>query len=254
MGETEAVTHFQALRLAAGDPGPLQQSGVSCGSACLTVARMMIDPELTRWILTGVATDGRTDSRSVAARFAEHEQLVLARTNRVLPWAGSVQAPWPRALGTPPWGARAELEHGASLDGTPYAITVLRHLPADALQETSRRLLGQVGVGTPMLLYVGSRTLPRHVTLVFVPGEGQRPALYDPGSGRVGTYPAAALVDRHLGLSGWDQPWIAVHPAGPATVRQGSDVLAAVRDQIAPARVADCSGLSRVSRHAERGA
>lgn len=122
------MTHFQALKLAAGDPGPLQQSGVSCGSACLTVARMMIDPELTRWILTGVGPGGRTDSRSVAARFAEHEQLVLARTNRVTPWPGSLQAPWPRALGTPPWGAQAELEHGASLDGVPYAITVLRHL------------------------------------------------------------------------------------------------------------------------------
>lgn len=248
------MTHFQALKLAAGDPGPLQQSGVSCGSACLTVARMMIDPELTRWILTGVGPGGRTDSRSVATRFAEHEQLVLARTNRVTPWPGSLQAPWPRALGTPPWGAQAELEHGASLDGVPYAITVLRHLSGDALQGTSRRLLGQVGVGTPMLLYVGSRAVPRHVTLVFVPSEGRRLALYDPGCGRVTDFPAAALADRRLGLSGWDQPWFAVHPAGPATVRHGADVLAAVRDQIAPARVADCSGLSRLSRYADREA
>ena len=252
VGETEAVTHFQALRLAAGDPGPLQQSGVSCGSACLTVARMMIDPELTRWIIEGVGSDGRRDVRPVAHRFAEHEQLVLARTNGVVPWPGTMQSPWPKALGTPPWGALAELENGAALTGTSYTITLLRHLSGDALAETTRRVLGTVQVGTPMLLYVGNSRLPRHVTLTFVPDEGRPATLYDPGCGRVGTFPAAALVDRRLGLSGWDQPWFAIHPAGPPPVRHGTDVLAAVRDQIAPARVADCSGLSRVSRRPDR--
>lgn len=254
VGETGAVAQLHAFTLSAGEPGPLQQSGVSCGSACLTVARMMIDPELTRWILTGVGSDGRTDTRSVATRFAEHEQLVLGRTNRVAPWPGTLQAPWPRALGTPPWGALSELENGASLDGTPYSITLLRHLSPEALEQTSRRLLGQIGVGTPMLFYVGSPRLPRHVTLVFVPQEGRRASLYDPGCGRVGVFPAAAFVDRRLGLSGWDQPWLAVHPAGPATVRHGTDVLAAVRDQIAPARVADCSGLSRIAQQVDRDA
>ncbi len=242
------MSQLSAFRLSAGDPGPLQQSGVSCGSACLTVARMMIDPELTRWILQGVGPGREPDTRPVAARFAEHEQQVLARTNSVAPWPGVLQSPWPRALGTPPWGAQAELENGASLDGTSYGMTLLRHLSGDALADTIRRLLGQLDVGMPMLLYVGNATLPRHVTLAFVTDGSRRATLYDPGCGRVGAFPVAALVDRRLGLSGWDQPWLAVHPVGPATVRNGTDVLAAVREQIAPARVADCSGLSRVSR------
>lgn len=235
------------FRLAAGDAGPLQQSGVSCGSACLTVARMMIDPELTRWILHGIGPGREPDTRPVSARFAEHEQQVLARTNSVAPWPGVLQSPWPRALGTPPWGALAELENGASLDGTSYGMTVLRHLSGDALADTIRRLLGQLGVGTPMLLYVGNATLPRHVTLAFVADTRSRATLYDPGCGRVGTFPLEALIDRRLGLSGWDQPWLAVHPAGPAPARHSTDVLAAVRDQIAPGRVADCSGMSRIS-------
>lgn len=253
VGETGRVSQLHAFRLSAGDPGPLQQSGVSCGSACLTVARMMIDPELTRWILRGVGPGRELDRRPVAARFAEHEQQVLARTNSVAPWPGILQSPWPRALGTPPWGAQAELENGASIDGTSYGVTLLRHLSGDALADATRRLLGRIDVGTPMLLYVGSATLPRHVTLAFVADETRQVTLYDPGCGRVGVFPMAALVDRRLGLSGWDEPWLAVHPVGPAPVRNGTAVLAAVREHIAPARVADCSGLSRVAHHGDPG-
>ncbi|MDO5710862.1 MAG: hypothetical protein Q4P32_03870 [Micrococcales bacterium] len=246
------MTGVQALRLAAGDPGPLQQSGVSCGPACLTVARMMISPGLTRWILYGLGPRGEHDSRPTSARFAEHEQQVLARTNSVMPSPGALQAPWPRALGMPPWGAQSELENGAALPGTCYAITLLRHLTSEALEDTVRRLLGRLDVGMPMLLYVGSPSLPRHVTLAFVGEQGQRPTLYDPGCGRVGAFPAAALVQRRLGLSGWDHPWIAVHPAGPAPVRNGADVFAAMRGRMT-SPVADCSGLSNLGQGPGRG-
>ncbi|WP_226345261.1 hypothetical protein [Agilicoccus flavus] len=234
-----------AFRLGPGDPAPTQQSSVSCGSACLTVARMMIDPALTRWILRGVGPGGARDDRPVAARFAEHEQEVLARTNAVVPRPGSVQAPWPRALGTPPWGARVELENGAALAGTPYATTWLRGLSGERLAARVDRLVGLVDVGAPMLLYVGNGTLPRHVTLVFVAADGGPPALYDPAGGRVGAFPAAGLADRRLGLSGWDQPWVAVHPSGALRSRRRTEVLAALRGRFAGSPVPEGSAWSR---------
>ncbi|MGZ4743522.1 MAG: hypothetical protein ACXVYS_09960, partial [Oryzihumus sp.] len=42
-----------AWTLHRGDPAPVQQSPVTCGSAALTVARMVADPGFAAWVLTG---------------------------------------------------------------------------------------------------------------------------------------------------------------------------------------------------------
>ena len=44
---------MSAYLLRAGDTGPTQQSPVTCGAACLTVARMLVDDPFARWVTAG---------------------------------------------------------------------------------------------------------------------------------------------------------------------------------------------------------
>ena len=59
-----------------GATGPCSRARVTCGSASLTVARMLADPAFARWVVTGVARDGGpADGRTRARRrFAAYEQ------------------------------------------------------------------------------------------------------------------------------------------------------------------------------------
>ena len=45
------------------------------------------------------------------------------RTNALVGAGGTLQLPWPRALGTPPWGARRELEFGAADPEADYDVS-----------------------------------------------------------------------------------------------------------------------------------
>ncbi len=209
-----------AYRLRAGDVGPVQQSPVTCGSACLTVARMLVDPFFASWVTTGEPNPaGSPPGHTMTERFAAYERVVMRRTNSLSVRPGHVGAPWPRRLGTPPWGARRELELGAARVGTRYAVDVLRPDDTASLQESFDTLVAVVAEGQPGLLYVGDRLSPRHVVLVL-PGDGDRQLdVYDPASGRVDHLRRDVVVQRRVHLSGWDVPWIAVRPAGPRPVR-----------------------------------
>ena len=211
-----------AYRLANGDTGPRQQSNLTCGSACLTVARMLVDPDFAHWIATGErAKPGSPHGASPAERFAAYEQVVHRRTNGLALGRDGLNLPWPRFLGTPPWGAKRELELGAAKRGTDYTIVVLRPLSQDALARVFERLNAVVADGMPALLYVGSTTLPRHVLLIL-PGNGDdRLDIYDPADGSVRARSVRSFATHELGLSGWDVPWFVVAPTGPRAVRQG---------------------------------
>lgn len=208
------------FRLHAGDTGPVQQSSVTCGSACLTVARMLVDPVFAGWVRTGSPNPpGSPPGDTEAERFAAYERLVMRRTNGLFAGAGRPNLPWPRALGTPPWGAKRELEYGAATSGTLYDVVTLRPLSPSGLRETFDRLVDVVAEGEPALLYVGSVTLPRHVVLVL-PGDGDRVLdVYDPGTGRVGHLRRDTVVEHRIGLSGWDVPWFVVQPTGHRRIR-----------------------------------
>jgi hypothetical protein len=210
-------------RLRAGDTGPVQQSPVTCGSACLTVARMLVDPVFASWVRTGDPhPPGSPEGATAEERFAAYERVVMRRTNRALSGGGRLNLPWPRALGTPPWGARGELEFGAARLGTRYTVDVWRHESPSGLREDYDHLVDVVADGEPGLLYIGSTLLPRHVVLVL-PGDGDRMLdVYDPGSGRVDHLRRDAVLERRLRLSGWDVPWLAVRPTGLRTVRDRS--------------------------------
>lgn len=208
------------FRLVAGAPAPLQQSAVTCGAACLTVARMLVDPPFARWVLDGAGHPVLgAEGGSPAERFASYERTVHRRTNGLRVGRSGIRPPWPRALGTPPWGAKAELEGGASALGTRYECVVVRHLGRDARLAAYDRLVEHVVHGEPALLYVGNASLPRHVTLVL-PGDGARVLdIYDPGSGTVRVAERDAFVEGRLALSGWQQPWLLVQPTGHRRVR-----------------------------------
>ncbi len=203
------------FRLRSGDQGPVQQSPVSCGSACLTVARMLVNAQFAHWIITGEgpradAPPGATEQE----RFAAYERVVMARTNRLFSGGRRLNIPWPRALGTPPWGAKKELEFGASRRGTAYDVEVFRARRKARLRAAFDRLLDVVDEGEPALLYVGNRLLPRHIVLVL-PGDGDRLLdVYDPATGQVSLLDEASFTERRLRLAGWDHPWMTVQPNG----------------------------------------
>ena len=208
------------FRLHAGDTGPVQQSPVTCGSACLTVARMLVDPVFASWVRTGSPNPpGSPPGATEAERFAAYERVVMRRTNGLLAGPARINLPWPRALGTPPWGAKRELEFGAATTGTLYDVVPLRALSGGSLRAAFDCLVDVVAEGEPAVLYVGNGTLPRHVVLVL-PGDGDRVLdVYDPGTGRVGHLRRDTVVERRMGLSGWDVPWIVVQPTGLRRIR-----------------------------------
>jgi hypothetical protein len=176
---------------------------------------MLVNPQFAHWIITGEgpradAPPGATEQE----RFAAYERVVMARTNRLFSGGRRLNLPWPRALGTPPWGAKKELEFGASKRGTEYDIEVLRAKTRSRLRAAFDRLLDVVDEGEPALLYVGNRLLPRHVVLVL-PGDGDRLLdVYDPATGQVSLLDESSFAERRLRLAGWDHPWITVQPNG----------------------------------------
>lgn len=209
-----------AFRLRGGDSAPVQQSPTTCGAACLTVARMLVDPRFAHWILVGEGPfPALPRLATVAERFAAYERVVHRRTNSLSAGGDRLNLPWPRMLGTPPWGAKRELEFGAARRGTAYDVEVLRWERRRSLGECFERLLVVVADGEPAVLYVGEPRLPRHVVLIL-PDEGDRNLeVYDPGSGQVTALTREAFVGRCLNLSGWSVPWFAVQPSGRRTAR-----------------------------------
>lgn len=215
------------FRLLPGQPAPVQQSRVSCGAACLVVARMLRDPALAAW----VSGDGppRTPGTAVE-RFTQLEQKVMRLTNSVRPVPGGFHMPWPRALGTPPWGARRVMEDWAAQPGSRYEVVWLRQRRARSRDLTLQGVAAGVLPGLSALLYVGNSTLPRHVTLVFV--DRGRTMVYEPARGEVRDLDEFDFGARRLSLAGWDHPWVLVRPLGHARVAVRSARLAR-RDIIA---------------------
>jgi hypothetical protein len=183
---------------------------------------MLVSPGFAGWIVDGIdPKGGPADSRPQSERFAEHERTVMSRTNGWRAADGRLNMPWPHAVGTPPWGAKKELESSQpGMTGAAYAMRVLGLGSAAALREAHRVLVGLVGEGQPALLYIGNAWMPRHVTLVL-PGdsrgaEGQEDDgllnVYDPATGSVTGLDPDHFATRKLGIAGWNVPWITLQP------------------------------------------
>ncbi len=186
--------------LAAG--GLVQATSTTCGSASLVVARMLADPGFAAEVLA----DGRERER-----FAAQEQTMKKSTNGLLGPAGRLRLPWPRALGTPPWGAAAQMTELARVDGTRFRVrpvdsdsTADRLAACDALEAT-------VSSGHTAILYVGDDLTPRHVALVTA-GVGDALRVYDPAVGRLVTVRREAFEAGQLAVAGWQRVWAVVVP------------------------------------------
>ena len=202
------------FHLQAGDHVPVQQSTTTCGSASLTVARMLVNPTFARWIRLGLDKEARDDDVPDAGtevqRFAAYEQVVARRTNALVGAGGRIQLPWPRAFGTPPWGALGELEYGAAVPWADYDVEWFRFVRQSTLDTAYTSLQQRVREGRPALLYIGNAWLPRHVVLVMPATRGQELDVYEPSVGRVVDLPRRGFVERQLRMAGWDVPWGAV--------------------------------------------
>jgi hypothetical protein len=202
------------FQLVAGAPAPQQLDGRTCGPTALTTARMLRDPTLAEWVRTG-DKHGRAfpDGTSAAARLAAYHALVHARTNALVGPGGRLQVPWPRALGTTPWGVCRELESGAADPGARYRVVPVRQVGEARLIALIQRLAGHLRPGRPGVLFVGNATLPRHVALL-VPGPDGSVLVHDPGAGSVSEVDAAALADHRITVAGWTHPWFLIGPIG----------------------------------------
>ncbi|MEP7160201.1 MAG: hypothetical protein ABI746_03785 [Dermatophilaceae bacterium] len=208
-------------RLVAGQVGPAQQSSLSCGAACLAVARMLCDPMVSRWVLDGVDGARRRPTRAgegPAERFARLERHIQRRTNSMLSYPGRVQPPWPRALGTSPWGALAELERHGAVDSSRYEMLVARHLDATALGQLFDNVVARLRPGSPALLYVGNELAPRHVCLMFRDSASGAVLVYEPSSGAVVLPSREAFARGRLALGGWDRAWFVLVPGARSPV------------------------------------
>ena len=192
--------------------GLVQPDRTTCGSACLVVARMLGDRDYARWLETGEVAGRTRDPRPRRRRFADEVLATHVRTNRWYGASGALQVAWPRALGTAPWALAHELTvtGGTSAPGTRHRVQAVspRHR-GEAYDDVVRA----VGRGHAVPLYVGNRTLPRHVVLV-VGGDDAALTAYDPASGGPVTITRDAFDRGALRVAGWSEPWFAVLPVG----------------------------------------
>ena len=173
---------------------------------------MLGDRDYARWLETGEVAGRTRDPRPRRRRFADEVLATHVRTNRWYGASGALQVAWPRSLGTAPWALAHELTvtGGTSAPGTRHRVlAVSPRRRGEAYDDVVRA----VGLGHAVPLYVGNRTLPRHVVLV-VGGDDATLTAYDPASGGPVTITRAAFDRGALRVAGWSEPWFAVLPGG----------------------------------------
>jgi hypothetical protein len=200
-----------------------QVDGTTCGAAVLGLLAAAGDPVLAAWLVTGRLPDGAAhlppelagmtlfeplhpadpdapawfrspDDRRVHAAATGAEataarwgllQAALHRRSTERAVAGVL--PWPRALGTPPWGAA----RAARFPGVAYRAVLVDDTRADEVADLLARLDIALDHGVPVPLYSGgdlsgglAAAVPRHVVLAAGrTADGYR--VYEPGTGRV---------------------------------------------------------------------
>jgi hypothetical protein len=210
-----------------------QVDGTTCGAAVLGVLAAAGDPVLAAWLVTGRLPDGvlppeldglvlpepadpadpdapvwfrSPDDRVVhaAATGAEASatrwallQAALHRRSTTRAVAGVL--PWPRSLGTPPWGAARVARFGRAPE-VRYRAVMVDDTRTDEVADLLARVDAALDRGVPVPLYSGgdlrdgiAAALPRHVVLaVGRTADGYR--VYEPGAGAVLPLPRAALL------------------------------------------------------------
>lgn len=153
----------------------------SCGAASALAAKAL----LTGWRPSD--TDAATEIKD------EHRLLTSATSAR-----DRFQMPWPRALGTPPWAIVNVLR---VLTGQHIATVFARPRPALAYEIVREQLATR-----PVVVYIGSRWLPRHVILAVATLDGAI-QVFDPARGRLVRVIEEKWITNNLDVAGWSHVW-----------------------------------------------
>jgi hypothetical protein len=236
-----------------GSAAARQVDGTTCGAAVLGMLAAAGDPALAYWLVTGRAPDGalppeltgldlteppaphdpdapewfRTPDGRAAHVDATGEEAAAARwglLQATLHRRSTARAlgpfPWPRSLGTPPWGA-ARL---ARFPGVAYRSVLVDDTRTAEVDDVLARVDAALDRGVPVPLYSGGdladglgAAVPRHVVLaVGRTADGYR--VYEPGAGAVLPVPREALREPTgpvPGLGHWTHLAWALLPVRP---------------------------------------
>jgi hypothetical protein len=165
------------------DPAALQQpDSTSCGAAAALAARAV----LTRWRPKHPMSEIQEEHRLLCSATSARERF---------------QMPWPQRLGTPPWALANTLR---VLTDRHIATVIARPRPAIAYEVVWENVADR-----PVLVYIGSRWLPRHVLLAFEP-VGDAIRVFDPAAGELVTVPRDRWQHHAIDVAGWDYFWFVV--------------------------------------------
>ena len=225
------------LRL--GTAAARQTDGTTCGSSVLAMLAAAGDPTLAYWLVTGRTLagyrppelDGAGDAAGPAVRFGDLQEALKGRTNAraVL---GLLR--WPRALGTPPWGAARV----ARFPGVTYRSVLVDDTRTGEVAVVLARAGRALDRGVPVPLYAGgdlamgpAAAIPRHVVLL-TGRTADGFTVYEPSSGRL--LPLATDQVTSPGgpvpaLGGWSHVCWALLPVRPAPTRGGGERVAGPR-------------------------
>lgn len=198
----------EALRAGLTQPDPR-----TCGSASLTVARMLTRPAYAEFIATGADPEtGRTVPGPIRKRFQAEALALHPRTNGFLDAQMRLQLPWPRALGTAPWAAANEMTATCGVPGSSYVARLIlpnrRGQAYDAVRDATQ-------AGHPVPVFVGNSWSPRHIVLALPPAsdDSDRIRLYEPARGDRLDIDRDDFAAARLELAGWSTPWFTVLPS-----------------------------------------
>lgn len=170
-----------------------QRDRRSCGAAVAVMAEALRNDAYARRLLAGGDDE-----------FDREVQAMHRRITGLVDASGSIQPPWVRTIGTPPWALARQLGRTS----TRGRIVQARTRPGRAWGAMNTSL----GRGALIPAYVGSRWLPRHVVLAFERLD-DAVRIYEPSSGRVVRVTREEWIDGRLLLAGWREPWFAVVPS-----------------------------------------
>ncbi|HXH77095.1 hypothetical protein [Nocardioides sp.] len=160
----------------------------SCGAAVAVIAEAMRNDRYARRLLAG------GDEEFGAEVIGMHRRIT-----GLIDVSGHVQAPWPRAVGTPPWALARQLGRGTRQ----HHVVPARLRPGVAWAAMNTGLAR----GLVVPAYVGDRWAPRHVVLALEQGE-DAVRVYEPSSGRVAQVTREEWIEGRLRLASWQQPWL----------------------------------------------
>lgn len=204
-----------------------QVDQTTCGAASMAMMLLVSDPFVAAWVAAGrragwylpvealeAAVGAEAASRApqtVAERWDALQRALHARVTR----GGLGLAPWPRALGTPPW----RIDDATRLAGLRFRGALVDDARDDEVQAFAAQARAALADGIPVPLYVGgdsargwSTVLPRHVVLL-VASDGDAFVVYEPSSGALHRWkPGTAASARVKALGGWNRVEWAILP------------------------------------------